>query len=145
MSPAIPRRVSRRAMAWSRSRRTTPSRKPLRGWRPPASAAARSMRAGQTQPWRWPHRSHSLGARTGANPGQSRRHRTERSGLARNHGFADGNKRTAWVAARLFLADNGYRLRFEPMDAVRTVEAVAAGALDELALAAWFRDRLVGP
>ncbi len=25
-------------------------------------------------------------------------------GLARNHGFADGNKRTAWVAVRLFLS-----------------------------------------
>ena len=37
-------------------------------------------------------------------------------GLARNHGFADGNKRTAWVAARVFLADNGYGLRFEPIE-----------------------------
>jgi death on curing protein len=64
-------------------------------------------------------------------------------GLARNHGFADGNKRTAWVVARLFLADNGYRLRFAPGDAVRTVEAVAAGTLEDAALAAWFRDRLV--
>ena len=36
-------------------------------------------------------------------------------GLARNHGFADGNKRTAWVVARLFLADNGYRLKFDPV------------------------------
>jgi death-on-curing protein len=66
-------------------------------------------------------------------------------GLARNHGFADGNKRTAWVAARLFLADNGYRLRFEPTEAVGAVEAVSAGTLDGGALAAWFRDRLVGP
>jgi death-on-curing protein len=65
-------------------------------------------------------------------------------GLAHNHGFADGNKRTAWVAARLFLADNGHQLRFDPTDAIRTVEAVAAGALDDTALAAWFRDRLVG-
>ena len=63
-------------------------------------------------------------------------------GLARNHGFSDGNKRTAWVVARLFLADNGYRLHFDPMDAVRTVEAVAAGAMQEDILAAWFRDRL---
>jgi death on curing protein len=39
-------------------------------------------------------------------------------GLARNHGFADGNKRTAWVVARVFLADNGYRLWFEPTEAV---------------------------
>ena len=63
-------------------------------------------------------------------------------GLARNHGFSDGNKRTAWVVARLFLADNGYRLRFDPVDAVRMVEAVAAGAMQEDSLAAWFRDRL---
>src|SRR6266436_4101924 len=55
-------------------------------------------------------------------------------GLARNHGFADGNKCTAWVVARLFLADNGYRLKFEPADAVRTMEMVAAGALEEAAL-----------
>jgi len=66
-------------------------------------------------------------------------------GLARNHGFSDGNKRTAWVAARLFLADNGGRLRFDPLDAVRTVEAVAGGVLPEGELAAWFRDRLTGP
>ena len=63
-------------------------------------------------------------------------------GLARNHGFADGNKRTAWVVARLFLADNGYRLKFDPADAVRTMEMVAGGALDEAALAARFRQRV---
>jgi death-on-curing protein len=63
--------------------------------------------------------------------------------LARNHGFADGNKRTAWVVARIFLADNGYRLRFEPSDAVRTMEMVAAGALEEAGLAEWFRQRIV--
>lgn len=63
-------------------------------------------------------------------------------GLARNHGFADGNKRTAWVVARLFLADNGYRLKFDPTDAVKTMETVAAGALDEAALAEWFRQRI---
>jgi death-on-curing protein len=63
-------------------------------------------------------------------------------GLARNHGFADGNKRTAWIVARLFLADNGYRLTFDKADAVRTVEAVAAGSLDDAALAEWFRQRL---
>jgi len=63
-------------------------------------------------------------------------------GLARNHGFSDGNKRTAWVTARLFLADNGYRLRFDPADAVKTVEAVAGGTLAEDVLAIWFRERL---
>ncbi len=63
-------------------------------------------------------------------------------GLARNHGFADGNKRTGWVAARLFLAENGYRLQFDPAEAVRTMESVAAGTLSESELAEWFRQRL---
>ena len=63
-------------------------------------------------------------------------------GLARNHGFVDGNKRTAWVLARLFLADNGYRLRFKPADAIRLVESVAAGECTEEQLAAWFRQRM---
>jgi death-on-curing protein len=65
-------------------------------------------------------------------------------GLAKNHGFADGNKRTAWVVARLFLADNGHRLRFDKLDAVKIVEAVADGTCSEEALAAWFRAHLVG-
>jgi death-on-curing protein len=64
-------------------------------------------------------------------------------GLARNHGFVDGNKRTAWVIARLFLADNGVRLSYDKAEAVRTVEGLAAGRVDEEALAAWFRSRTV--
>ena len=63
-------------------------------------------------------------------------------GLARNHGFSDGNKRTAWVVARLFLADNGLRLTFDKTNAIRTVETLAAGDLSEEDLAAWFRERL---
>ncbi len=63
-------------------------------------------------------------------------------GIARNHGFVDGNKRTAWVIARLFLADNGFRLKFDPFDAIRTVEDLAAGKLSEEQLADWFRQRL---
>jgi len=64
-------------------------------------------------------------------------------GLAKNHGFVDGNKRTAWIAARLFLADNGYRLNFDPLDAIRTMEGVAGGVVKEAGLAGWFRDRLL--
>ena len=63
-------------------------------------------------------------------------------GLARNHPFADGNKRTAWVVARVFLTINGHRLEFDPPDAVRTIEALAAGTLSETELATWFRQRL---
>jgi death-on-curing protein len=63
-------------------------------------------------------------------------------GLARNHGFVDGNKRTAWVIARLFLADNGTQLRFNRAEAVKTVEALAAGTLGEAKRAEWFRERI---
>jgi len=64
-------------------------------------------------------------------------------GLARNHGFSDGNKRTAWVVARLFLADNDINLKFAQSDAVHTMESAASGSLDERALADWFRQRMV--
>ena len=66
-------------------------------------------------------------------------------GLAMNHGFADGNKRTAWVVARLFLADNGYTLHFDSADAVLTMESLAAGRLSEPDLAEWFRQRILNP
>jgi death-on-curing protein len=66
-------------------------------------------------------------------------------GLARNHGFSDGNKRTAWVVARVFLADNDVHLQFSEIDAIRTMEAVASGSLDEQQLANWFRQRMVQP
>lgn len=60
-------------------------------------------------------------------------------GIARNHPFADGNKRTAWVMARLFLKLNRIEIVFDKRDAIRTMIAVAAGELSEEALADWFR------
>lgn len=63
-------------------------------------------------------------------------------GVARNHPFIDGNKRTAWVLARLFLAMNGHRLAFAAEDATATVLYLAAGELSEDELADWFRTRL---
>ncbi|MYE83624.1 MAG: type II toxin-antitoxin system death-on-curing family toxin [Gammaproteobacteria bacterium] len=63
-------------------------------------------------------------------------------GLTSNHGFVDGNKRTAWVAARVLLLDNGWDLTFDPGDAVRTMEMLATGEVTESELAAWFRERL---
>ncbi|MGI3212180.1 type II toxin-antitoxin system death-on-curing family toxin [Roseovarius tibetensis] len=62
-------------------------------------------------------------------------------GLAKNRGFVDGNKRTAWITARLFLADNGYRLSFDPLDAIRIVEGIAGSTVTQTELAGWFRDR----
>jgi death-on-curing protein len=62
-------------------------------------------------------------------------------GLARNHAFIDGNKRSALLTAEVFLGLNGYQLEFASEDAVETMVDVARGALDEPALAAWFRRR----
>ena len=64
-------------------------------------------------------------------------------GIGRNHAFIDGNKRTAWVLARLFLDLNGHRLSFTTEDAIAAMLALASGDLAEDALADWFRTRLV--
>lgn len=64
-------------------------------------------------------------------------------GIARNHPFADGNKRTAWVMARLFLKLNGVEIRFDKADAIRTMLALAAGQLPEEELADWFCAQIV--
>ncbi len=63
-------------------------------------------------------------------------------GIARNHPFADGNKRTAWVLARLFIVLNGHELRFDPADAITTMLALAAGELSETDLASWLTERI---
>jgi death-on-curing protein len=63
-------------------------------------------------------------------------------GLAKNHGFVDGNKRTAWITARLFLLDNGYRISFDPLEAIRVMEGVASGTVSQNELATWFRTKL---
>ncbi|WP_295853304.1 type II toxin-antitoxin system death-on-curing family toxin [uncultured Xylophilus sp.] len=63
-------------------------------------------------------------------------------GLARNHPFVDGNKRTAFVAVELFLALNGYTLDADDADCVMTMLAVASGTLDETAFAAWVRSHI---
>lgn len=60
-------------------------------------------------------------------------------GIARNHPFADGNKRTAWVMARLFLDLNGVTLSFDKADAIRIMLALAAGEIGEGEIADWFR------
>lgn len=60
-------------------------------------------------------------------------------GLARNHPFVDGNKRTAFIAIELFLALNGHELQASDLDCVTTMLALAAGELSEEALAGWIR------
>mgnify|MGYP002780364627 CR=1 FL=1 len=63
-------------------------------------------------------------------------------GVARNHPFVDGNKRTAWVLARLFLKLNAIEIAFKPDDAINTVLALAAGELSEAELTDWFRTHI---
>ena len=63
-------------------------------------------------------------------------------GVARNHPFADGNKRTAWVLARTFLVLNDCHLFFEREVAISTVQSLAAGELTEEELASWFREHI---
>jgi death-on-curing protein len=60
-------------------------------------------------------------------------------GISRNHGFLDGNKRTAFVVAYVFLLDHGYELMASDQDTVSTMLAVAAGEMSEVELAVWFR------
>ena len=60
-------------------------------------------------------------------------------GLARNRGFSDGNKSTAWVIARVFLQDNDESLTFSPIDAIHVMQDAAVGTIGEQELAQWFR------
>jgi death-on-curing protein len=64
-------------------------------------------------------------------------------GLAKNHPFVDGNKRTAFVAMELFLHLNGFDLDADDTACVLTMLAVAAGEIDEPTLAAWIRQHAV--
>jgi death on curing protein len=64
-------------------------------------------------------------------------------GISRNHAFIDGNKRTGFVAAELFLRLNGFTLSAPDADCVLTMLAVAAGEISEEAFAAWLRGHAV--
>lgn len=58
-------------------------------------------------------------------------------GILRNHPFADGNKRAAFIALGMFLNLNGFRLTADPLIAGNTFFNAAAGQLDEDALVVW--------
>ena len=58
-------------------------------------------------------------------------------GIAKNHAFIDGNKRTAFLAIGVFLSINGYRLNATQVDAIQTMLALAAGERTEAQLAEW--------
>lgn len=64
------------------------------------------------------------------------------AGIARNHPFVDGNKRTAWVVAETFVELNGAEIAADDAGAYEAMLALAAGRIDESAFAAWMRPQL---
>ena len=64
-------------------------------------------------------------------------------GLARNHPFVDGNKRTAHVCYRVFLELNGVEFGASDEDMYVAMLALAEGSLSEAQFAAWLRQRIV--
>jgi death on curing protein len=61
-------------------------------------------------------------------------------GIARNHPFIDGNKRTALLALYTFLGINGVDFIVSEPDAAAMILALAAGEVSEESLARWIRD-----
>lgn len=61
-------------------------------------------------------------------------------GIIRNHPFVDGNKRTGFLAAALFLEANGYRFTASEADVVVRTLSLAASEIDEAEFAAWLRE-----
>ncbi len=58
-------------------------------------------------------------------------------GLAKNHAFLDGNKRTAWVVCAVFLELNGRRVTASQADVVTTMLGVADGSITEDSFVTW--------
>jgi len=62
-------------------------------------------------------------------------------GIAKNHGYADANKRTAYMAGLTFLRVNGIRIEASPEDVLKLMLEVATDLSDEAAIAEWLRIR----
>lgn len=60
-------------------------------------------------------------------------------GIAKNHAFLDGNKRTAWACCMLFLKVNGIELRIPAIEAVENTVALATSEMTEANFALWLR------
>ncbi len=62
------------------------------------------------------------------------------SGLCQNHGFVDGNKRTAFLTGFTFLYENGYTIVAEQAEVIAAMLSLADHTLDEAGFAAWLRE-----
>jgi death on curing protein len=66
-------------------------------------------------------------------------------GLARNHGYVDGNKRIAFAALTISLLHNGFELVAAEDEAITTMEALAAGNISEEELGRWIVSNIRSP
>ena len=64
-------------------------------------------------------------------------------GIVRNHPFVDGNKRTGFLAAYVFLDMNGWELMAPEGEAVAAVLALAAGEMQESGFSDWLKTNSV--
>jgi len=62
------------------------------------------------------------------------------AGLCQNHGFVDGNKRTAFLAGFVFLYENGCTILAEQAEVIAAMLSLADRTLDETGYAAWLRE-----
>lgn len=65
------------------------------------------------------------------------------AGLCQNHGFVDGNKRTAFLVGYIFLVRNGYRISAGQPEVIAAMLTLADGTLAEAGYASWLRDHAV--
>jgi len=64
-------------------------------------------------------------------------------GIIRNHPFVDGNKRTGFLAAYVFLHMNGWQLKSSEAEAINAILNLAAGEIDEPGFSGWLKDKSV--
>ena len=64
-------------------------------------------------------------------------------GIIKNHSFVDGNKRTGFIAACVFLNLNGWELIASEAESVEIILALATGDLVEYEFSAWIKDNSV--
>jgi death-on-curing protein len=64
------------------------------------------------------------------------------AGLCQNHGYVDGNKRTAFLTGFVFLFENGRTILAEQAEVIAAMLSLADHTLDETGYAAWLREHI---
>ena len=66
-------------------------------------------------------------------------------GIARNHAFVDGNKRTSYVVTRTFLVLNGYDVTADEVTRLEIWTRLGDGSMNEQDLSEWLRSNIAKP